>query len=126
MQLPNNIKTTEANIPALDHHEDFVMRMFFMRYPRKTSWSMCLHLLLDTTEAHNFTRWHTYLNFDSATLVGEMESMLADLRQEFVPKNAKPASPQPAVSQDVANIISNRIDSDLWKLFANTVTPINK
>ena len=101
MDMPKNIKasdfkTTEANIPKLTHHEDFVMRMFFMRYPKQTGWDMCLYLLRNAEDA-SFTRWMAYNNIHEEDLIGEMESMLADLRQEFSSNLTKP-SPLPTPS----------------------------
>lgn len=121
MDMPKNIKpadfkTTEANIPKLTHHEDFVMRMFFIRYPKKTSWHMCLYLLQEETESINYTRWPAYYGFDKATLVGEMESILADLKQEFTSVHANPPAPTPTRDPDT--------DLDAWGLITRTINPL--
>lgn len=128
MDMPSNIKTTEANIAALDAYEDFVLRMFFIRYPRKTSWHMCLWLLKEEPESNNYTRWPAYYRLDVEVLMGEMESMLADLRRDFTARvNAapvvRPLSSDP-VAEENARIISQRIDKDLWEIFADTTKPI--
>lgn len=128
MDMPKHIKTTEANIAKLTHHEDFVMRMFFIRYPKNAGWHMCLYLFRDEKESNNYTRWPAYYGFDKATLVGEMESMLADLKQEFTTRTSEPHAVRPLssdpVAQENARIISQRIDNDLWEIFAGTTTPL--
>jgi hypothetical protein len=128
MDMPSNIKTTEANIAALDAYEDFVMRMFFIRYPRKSNWHMCLWLLKEEDEANNYTRWPAYYYLDAEVLMGEMESMLADLRRDFAvrapaPQAVRPLSSDP-VAEENARIISQQIDKDLWEIFADTTKPI--
>jgi hypothetical protein len=128
MDMPSNIKTTEANIPALDAYEDFVLRMFFIRYPHKSNWGFIKYMLTEETEAINFTRWPAYYYLDVEVLMGEMESMLADLRRDFTvraptPQAVRPLSSDP-VAQENARIISQQIDKDLWEIFADTTKPL--
>lgn len=128
MDMPKNIKTTQANIAALDAYEDFVLRMFFIRYPRKASWDMCMWLLKEEPEENSYTRWPSYYYLDIENLLGELESMLADLRRDFTPRQStqptvRPLSSDP-VAEENARIISQRIDKDLWEIFADTTKPL--
>jgi len=54
--------------------------------------------------------------------------MLGDLKQEFTTRTAEPHAVRPLssdpVAQENARIISQRIDNDLWEIFAGTTTPL--
>jgi hypothetical protein len=130
MDLPSNIKTVEKpkNDWYLDAYQKFVMRMFFTRYPKEEIWDQLMWRLANKPEKDSFTRWPAYEFVPLANLMGEMESMLADLRQDFIargpaPKPIRPLESDP-VAQENARIISQQIDKDLWEIFADTTKPL--
>lgn len=144
MDIPKHIRDAIANPPAattpttgvpshktilhtadttkLTHHEDFVMRMFFMRYPKNMDWKFCMHLITEGKEDAYFTRWFPYQNLHIDDLMGEMESMLADLKHEFTSMRITLPSPlSPAATNPDPNA-----DLSAWELITRTINPLNK